>query len=137
MSELVVIGCGARKLSHAAPAAALYTGVYFAECLQTAREMTGDDHRVLILSAHYGLVGLADVIEPYDLRMGQPGAVRVAEVRDQAAARGVLGDTVTALCGSMYAAVLCEVWPDLRTPLAGLGIGYQRQKMRELRNDCC
>ena len=135
MGELVVIGCGARKLSHAAPAAELYTGVYFAECLRTARKMANDD-RVLILSAHYGLVGLADVIEPYDLRMGQPGAVRVAEVRDQAAARGILGDTVTALCGSIYAAVLREVWPDLRTPLAGLGIGYQRQRMRKLRDRC-
>jgi hypothetical protein len=133
MNGIVVIGCGARKLSHAAPAAELYTGAYFAECLRTARKMADDD-RVLILSARYGLLGVAEVIEPYDLGMGQPGAVRVADVRDQAAAHGILGDTVTALCGSIYAAVLREIWPDLRTPLAGLGIGYQRREMRLLRD---
>jgi hypothetical protein len=131
-SGIVIIGCGARKLSHPAPAAELYTGPYFRDCLATARVLAGD-HNVLILSARHGLLGLADVIGPYDLSMGQPGSVTAVIVAWQAEARGLLGSPVTALCGARYVRVLREVWPDVRTPLAGLGIGQQRHQLAVMR----
>lgn len=128
---LVVIGCGAAKLGHPAPAADLYTGQHFRACLRAARALVPDD-RIFVLSARYGLVGLADVIEPYDLRMGQPGAVTVLDVTRQAVARGLAGRPVIALCAARYADMLRVAFPGVRTPLAGLGIGRQRHVLAGL-----
>lgn len=131
-APLVVIGCGAGKRSEPAPAADLYTGPYFRSCLATALAIAPHD-RVLILSARYGLLALTDPIEPYDLTMGQPGAVTAARIAAQAAGRGLLGVPVTALCSARYAAILSRVWADTATPLAGLGIGRQRHALALMR----
>jgi hypothetical protein len=130
---LVVVGCGAAKLDRRAPAAELYTGQHFRACLRTARALVPDG-RILILSARYGLVGLADELDPYDVTVGDPGAVRYGELVAQAAERGELASQATALCSAAYVALLRHVWPDVNTPLAGLGIGYQRQKLAAMRD---
>lgn len=130
--RLVIIGCGARKLDRPAIAAELYVGPYFSGCLATALHLAGRGD-VRILSARYGLLGLDDEIEPYDLTIGQPGAITVGELGAQAAAAGELGRPVLALCSARYAALIREVWQDVSTPLAGLGIGYQRAVLAELR----
>jgi hypothetical protein len=135
-APLVIIGCGARKTSHPAPAAKLYTGSYFTACLSAARALAPDD-RVFILSAKHGLLP-ADgqiPIAPYDLKMNDPGSVTPAEVRYQAARRNLLGRPVTALCSARYADVCRKIWEDVDTPLAGLGIGDQRHVLAEIRRE--
>ncbi len=129
---LVVIGCGAAKLSHAAAAADLYTGQHFRLCLATALDLAPCG-RVLVLSARYGLVGLGEVIAPYDLTVGQPGAVDGAAVAEQLRARGLTGQPVTALCSARYVAVLRAAGADVSAPLAGLGIGRQRGALSAMR----
>jgi hypothetical protein len=127
----VVISCGAAKLGHAAAAAELYTGQYFRACHMTAAELAPD--RWLILSAKYGLLWPWQQIAPYDLTIGEPGAITAREVTIQAARLGMLGQHVTALCSARYADVLGEVFPNVWRPLAGLGIGRQRAMLAELR----
>lgn len=62
----LLIGCGARKLDHAAPARDLYTGPLF-RAARTYAEASGLPWA--ILSARYGLVMPEQVIEPYDYRL--------------------------------------------------------------------
>jgi uncharacterized protein DUF6884 len=129
---VVIIGCGARKRAEPAEAASMYTGPYFRSCLATALAVAPRE-RIYILSARYGLLALADPIKPYDLTIGQPGAVTAAQLADQATARGLGGQHVTALCNARYAALIRQVWDDVSTPLAGLGIGRQRHVLAVLR----
>jgi hypothetical protein len=130
---VVLVGCGARKTSHPATPAELYTGSYFRACLAAAVAIAPRDH-VLILSACHGLLGLDDdPVEPYQLTLGQPGAVTADQVRAQAAERGIGGAPVVALCGARYAALAAQVWAQVATPLAGLGIGRQRHVLAILR----
>lgn len=130
---LVVIGCGAGKLDRPAPAAELYTGQHFRACLLTARALVPDE-RIRILSARYGLVGLADELAPYDLTIGQPGAIGRDLVMAQANARGLLDSHVIALCAARYVELLRWVWPGLAAPLAGQGIGQQRHTLALIRS---
>lgn len=66
-STLVIIGCGAQKLSESAPACELYTSQHF--CAKR-RYAEGSGHRWMILSARYGLLRPEELIEPYDLNLG-------------------------------------------------------------------
>jgi hypothetical protein len=128
---IAVIGCGKAKLDRAAPARELYVGQYFRACLLAAETVASG--RVFILSAKYGLIKPAQVIEPYDLTVGQPGAVGAEVVYLQAAILGVESEPVTALCGARYVALIRDVWnPRLSTPLAGMGIGRQLQALARI-----
>jgi hypothetical protein len=129
---LVIVGCGARKRDRPAPAADLYTGPYFRACVATATAIAPRDH-VFILSARYGLLALDDPADPYDLTLGQPGAIDARQLAAQAAERAIIGRPVTALCGGRYAALARQVWADVTTPLAGLGIGRQRHVLAVMR----
>lgn len=91
-----VIPCGGGKQPHAAPARDLYTGSMFRHTLTNAERSAALDTaeglgpaRVLILSALHGLVELDTVLEPYDVTIGDPGAVTAERVREQARALGI------------------------------------------------
>lgn len=127
---IAIIGCGARKLPYAAEARQLYIGSYFRACLRAAEAAAPG--RAFILSAKYGLLDPSTLIRPYDLTLGQPGAVGVDFVAAQAARLGVADERVIALCGSRYAELARQVWPNVETPLAGLGIGNQLHALRLL-----
>lgn len=128
---LVVIPCGGRKRTERSPAGELYTGPYFLACLRWALARTYR-HRVLILSAKHGLVGLEEELDPYDVRMGDRGCVTEREVLAQASARGLLFEQVVALGGRGYTSVCRTVWPDCETPLDGVGgIGKQLKWLKE------
>lgn len=128
---IVVIACGAAKLTHAAPAAELYTSGHFILMLRAAHRLADSQGgRVLVLSALHGLVELDTVLAPYDVKMGAAGCVTPDVLAGQL---GVLGATsITTLLPRAYAAVL-----DHAAELAGVGdlidmfadapgIGYQR-----------
>ncbi len=129
--SLVVVACGGAKLDRPAPAGQMYTGSYHRACRRAADAIGG---RLAILSARYGLLGPDDVIEPYDLRMGQPGAVTVATLRVQARRLGLdVAGTVTVLGGREYADAASAVWPHARRPLDNArGIGQQMAALTEL-----
>lgn len=66
MTGVVLIGCGATKLDHAAPAKDLYVGNLF-RARRAYAEATGAPWA--ILSARHGLVLPDTVIEPYDVTL--------------------------------------------------------------------
>lgn len=126
---LVVVPCGGAKRDHRSPAGELYTGSYHRMCRRAAEALGA--RRILILSALHGLVELDTELDPYDLRMGQPGSVRVDEVVIQAGRLGELGaEDVIVLAGAAYATVAAGVWPSAGLPLAGTrGIGEQLSRL--------
>ncbi|PZG16482.1 hypothetical protein C1I95_17390 [Micromonospora craterilacus] len=111
-----VIPCGGRKLARPVAARDLYIGSMFRHTLANAEmsarldtEASGRPARVLILSALHGLVELDTVLDPYDLRMGQPGSVTAARLAEQATALGIeWGAEVYALLPRPYLARLDE-----------------------------
>lgn len=130
---IVVIPCGAKKLSHEAPAKDLYQGSLFQACLGAARALVCDA-RILVLSGRHGLVELDRVLEPYEQRIDQPGAIGLEAVRAQAQTRGLLGESVVILAPSAYARVASAVWPSAALPLAGCrGIGDINGRLKRIR----
>ncbi len=128
---VVVIPCGAQKLDEAAPAGELYTSQHFQLVLRAARRVADEQAgRVLILSALHGLVDPADVLDPYDVKMGDPDTVTPAAIAGQL--RAIRPTTITTLLPRAYGQALDEA-----AELAGAGdlidlyadapgIGYQR-----------
>lgn len=129
--ELVIVGCGGAKLNRPAPAGRMYTGSYHAACRRAADRLGG---RLIILSARYGLITPDTWIEPYELRMRQPGAVTVPTLRAQARQLNIdTAGTVTVLAGRDYADPVSVIWPHAARPLDTThGIGQQRARLAEL-----
>jgi hypothetical protein len=127
--RVVVVPCGGRKLDRPAPAGRMYVGGYHRACRAYAERVGAD--RVLILSARHGLLELHEVVEPYDLRMGQKGSVDADTLREQAARLGVLDAEVVVLGGRPYTRRALEVWPEARLPLEGCrSMGEQLRRMK-------
>lgn len=63
LQQVAIVGCGATKLAHRAPAADLYQGGYFMACAAYAKARFPVWR---IVSAKYGLLKPSDIIEPYD-----------------------------------------------------------------------
>lgn len=87
---LVVIPCAADKLDVPALAMDLYSSDNFAHVLNAARVTAvadaaefGHDTKVMILSAKHGLIDLGQVIEPYDVKMGDAGCIGRDDLVDQ------------------------------------------------------
>ncbi|MFI9528016.1 DUF6884 domain-containing protein [Micromonospora rosaria] len=130
-NAVVIVPCGTAKLDRPAPAGCLYTGSYHRACRRVADRIGG---RLVILSARHGLVTPDTVIEPYELRMGQPGAVTVPTLRAQARRLGIdVAGTVTVLAGRDYADPVTAVWPHAIRPLDGTrGMPEQMARLAEL-----
>jgi len=129
---LVIVGCGAGKLDHPAPAGELYTGQQFRACMAAAQAVTTPD-RIRILSAAHGLLALDTVTAPYDVTLASVGAVTPAQLRQQATRAGLADGPVIVLAGAAYTHLCRSVWPTAQTPLAGLPIGKQRAKCAQIR----
>ena len=132
-NPLVIVGCGARKAPRPSPAADLYTGTYTRKRLRAAATLT-DPARIRIISALHGLVLPTTVLEPYDLRLGQLGAITPDQLREQARTAELLDEhTVIVLAGRKYTDLTRRVWPHATAPLAGTrGIGDQLRILTRL-----
>lgn len=128
----MIVPCGATKDPTPAkiPARHRYTGTYHRLGLRAAAALTGPN-TTRILSARFGLMTLHRLVEPYNLRLGQPGAITADQLREQAADQGLLDHrNVVLLGGRDYTALAQRVWPHAHTPLAGTkGIGEQQQRL--------
>lgn len=128
-----LIGCGKEKLSHAAPAAELYTGPFFSLCKKWISK-PGRVDEWGILSAKHGLVLPSQVIEPYDLtldRMGQKAQKKWAESTHEQLLEQWGSDHIIymILAGSYYRTALYKMpmvedaishWTEMRR-LRGMG----------------
>lgn len=134
----MVIPCSGAKLDRASKARDLYVGSMFKSSLKAAEaQVAWGGGAVLILSALHGLVRLDDVLEPYEQRIDQPGAVSAEKVAAQALALGIDWDSdVFALLPKAYFAKLDDALrsfdchPHFCYEASDRGIGEQRRVNR-------
>lgn len=146
MTTLYIVGCGAVKLPHAAPAASLYTGCLFRDArahVEAEIARTGGAWR--ILSARHGLIRPDLWLAPYDYTLtellrevGRAGAVE--DLRDRLAAilTAATCRRVEVHAGALYAELLREAADGLAEfidPLRGREIGMRRQWYAHRRNN--
>jgi len=101
-------------------------------CQRYARKLTTPD-KIYILSAKYGLLKMTDVIEPYNTTLGDPGAISVGKVYEQAKELDLLGDDCIAIGGRKYVGYCKAIWSSCATPLQDNvrgGNGKQLQWMK-------
>lgn len=135
--RVILVGCGQRKLTNAAPARELYTGPLFRDQRAYA-EASGQPWA--ILSARYGLVLPAAVIEPYDQRLPKAFAERHYWAEDvYPHVRPLLPPLcalVEILAGGGYVEALRPVLQAhglaVREPLAGLALGPRRRRLAQM-----
>lgn len=128
---VVVIACAAKKIDRPAPARDLYSSANFRLNLRAAEALAGEiSGRVLILSALHGLIDPEQVVEPYDVKMGDPGSISAGRLAEQL--RAIAPASIRTLLPHAYASRL-----DAAAEAAGAGelidffadapgIGYQR-----------
>lgn len=135
-SDFVIIPCGNTKLGTSAPASEFYTGSMFQDALRTARKLYTDD-RIYVLSAKHGLVTLDQVLEPYDLKLGDPGSIDAGVLAKQMDKFGIEG-TVTSLMPKMYDKLFTEAAGskvEIDHHFEGTrGIGDQKARLSKLRD---
>lgn len=129
-NPLVIIPCAATKADRPAAARDLYIGSFHRMCYRAASALTSDDN-IRILSAKHGLLRLNDQVNPYALRMGDPGTVTVEQLIRQAREQEILDHpNVVILAGRDYTAMARHLWPSAATPLQGSrSIGEHRQRL--------
>ena len=127
------IACSATKLDKAAPACDLYQGQAFKAARKLAEKSRAE---YWILSAKHGLIHPDTVTAPYDDYLGaMTKAQRQAwgfMVCEQIKAAGLADQPAMILAGKHYAAPVSHLFPTLSLPLAGLGIGQQLRKLKQL-----
>ena len=130
---LVVIPCGGAKARHRSPAGLLYTSGVHRLAQRAARKLTGPES-IRILSAKHGLLPLEELVDPYDLRLGQPKSITPDKLRAQADQQGILSHPdVVVLAGRDYTHLAQTVWPHAVAPLAGSrGIGGQQHRLARI-----
>lgn len=125
---VIVIPCGREKRKEPAMAGDLYIGSQHRLAREAAEALcagAGPGARILILSALHGLVDLDRVLEPYDVTLGDVGAVTAYDVKWQLMRMGAR--RVIALTPKGYTALLNQGRVRLDDRLAGTGgIGEQR-----------
>lgn len=133
MTTLVVVPCGRAKLDHAAPAGQLYVGGQHRLARQAADVLAAQaGGHVVILSALHGLLQLDQLVEPYDVTMGDPEAVTVDVVQRQLAQLGA--SRVIALTPRAYSDLLRAPWVELDDRLAGSrGLLEQRSRLAAIK----
>lgn len=124
---IVVVACGKAKRDYRTAACDMYTGSLHRMGLRWA-ESVAPASNIYILSALYGIVGHDEFIDPYDLRLGQPGSI-TADQLDVPDERPLF-----MVGGADYVRLIREVEPDVRVPFgkeAGhRGQGYMMQAMK-------
>ena len=128
MRTIALISCGKSKRSESAPAHQLYTGALFQKSLAYARHIKAD--AIYILSAHYGLLDLAQEIAPYEKTLNGMSSGDVARWSDSVVAQlrsraNLTTDRFVILAGVVYRSRLVPHLTNVELPLDGLGIGKQ------------
>lgn len=126
---IIIIPCGARKLTRHARADEIYIGSYHRMCQRYAKKL---GYPFFILSAKYGLLRPSDIIEPYSLTLGQAGSVSPAFVNKQAQDLGIKNEDCIAIGGRRYTNLCKAIFKNCQTPLQNIkgGNGKQLQWMK-------
>jgi hypothetical protein len=134
MKKVVLISCVSRKQSNKCQARDLYVSALFKKNLHYAQRLLPD--QIFILSAQYGLVGLDDEIEPYDLTLNSMSANEIKQwansvLRQLSEKTDLQNDYFVFLAGEKYRKYLLPFISHYDIPLEGLPIGKQLQRLSE------
>jgi|SRR5271157_3007623 len=132
MQKIVLISCVSKKRSQRSKARELYISPLFKKNLEYAFKLAPD--KIYILSAKYGLVGLDDEIEPYDLTLNTMSANEIKQwangvLRQLSENTDLQNDYFVFLAGEKYRKYLLPFISHYDIPLEGLPIGKQLQKL--------
>lgn len=119
---VIIIPCGFKKRAVKCRASELYQGPYFNMNLKWARSVAADEC-IFILSAKHGFLRLNNVVEPYDLKMGQSDCISPDTVSMQASILGLYQATIYAVGGEKYLTTLKEAGLQFCAPVKGLPMG--------------
>ena len=129
MTRICLVSCVRKKLTHPVRAADLYISPWF----KKARSYAAKCDRWYVLSAKYGLVAPASVIEPYEVTLNkmkkldrQSWATRVFQALCQATSAS---DEMIVLAGHKYREMLVPLLQQrgnrITVPMEGMRIGEQ------------
>lgn len=129
---VVLVPCGSAKLDRRAPAGELYTGALHRSARRAAARYVDElGARVLILSAAHGLVALDTELDPYDVTVGDAGAIDPEALGAQAAELGITDAVV--LGSAAYVGLARAAGITVEAPLAGCpGLFAMRGRLRAL-----
>lgn len=136
MAKIVLISCVKSKQPYKCTAETMYISPLFRGMLGYARQLNPD--KIFILSAKYGLLKLADEIEPYEQTLATMKKVErqiwaqgvLTQLRDEA---DLLRDEFTFLAGAHYRSELVPHIRNVAVPMRGLGLGLQKQWLKRQR----
>ncbi len=128
MKRIILISCAKRKWNHQAKAKDLYVSDLFRKSLKYASSL--NPNMIFILSAKYHLLGLDQVVEPYDLTLRQMSRhelkawanIVIKELRKEV---NLDSDEVIFLAGKEYRRFLIPEIKNYKVPMEGLRIGEQ------------
>ena len=134
MKKIVLISCASKKIAHRSKARDLYNSSLFKKNLQYALKQGPD--QIFILSAKYGLVGLDDEIEPYDLTLNTMSSSEIKQwaqgvLRQLSEKADLENDQFVFLAGDKYRKYLVSHLVHVEIPFEGLTIGRQLHKLSE------
>lgn len=130
-----LVGCAASKLKRPARADELYTSQLFRKSAAYVAEHADDWY---VLSAKHGLVHHEEVLEPYNVKLGDKAALPIWDWAEMVAHQlevecGTGQPMLLVLAGEQYRTFLRRVpesWPTM-VPMRGLGIGEQLHWLTE------
>lgn len=125
MTEYVIVSCGAKKRPASDRAWRLYTGSFFRSQWKWATAIAPPS-RIRILSALHGIVSPMQYLDPYDLKMGQPGSVTADTIRS-----GLPDDTdsiITSCSGVYLSRLRAATDVPITAPFSG-GMGVRMGQM--------
>jgi len=136
---LVLIPCSAPKRSGRHTAADLYTGSTFGSTLAAARSIVRPygfgDECIRIVSAKHGLLRLDQLVDAYDVTVGDTDAVTTDVIVDQSREFDGMAGDVLMLLPAAYRSLVGDAFPDAIDGFTGTGgIGDQRGGLRRTRD---
>lgn len=152
MRNLILISCSSQKSAAAGKAKDLYQSDLFRKSFEYAKQqlaplwiqnLSPDHNQIFILSAKYGLLNPHSFIHPYDLTLNDMSPEKqqlwsnivLRQLQDEYPGHEYPSQ-IFFLCGQKYRKHLLPLVADhfyrsdIKTPLAGLGIGQQKQWLK-------
>ena len=137
MTKIILISCASKKQTQKAKAKELYISDLFQKNLNYARSISPD--KIFILSAKYGLIGLEEEIEPYNLTLNTMSSEEVKRWAESVLSElqivsNLKEDEFMFLAGERYREFLVPHIKKYKIPMQGLGIGKQLKWLTENTN---
>ncbi len=133
MGTVVLLSCTKQKSNKATIARDMYLSPLFRYELKYSELLNSSD--IFILSAKYKLIGLNEVIEPYDVTLNNMNREErkkwATEVIDELSqCTNLSEDHYIFLAGAKYREFLIPKMTNYSVPMEGLSIGKQLQFLR-------